>query len=71
MSGIACLNFEQLKEILDDNHEEQEWVAISQKLNESYRVSGNDGKLERPLAANSFPQVIVDHFESLLSTNNV
>ena len=23
MSGIACLNFEQLKEILDDNHEEQ------------------------------------------------
>ena len=24
MSGIACLNFEQLKEILEDNHEEQD-----------------------------------------------
>jgi len=64
--GIACIEFERLKQILDDNHEEQEWVSISRKLNEAYRISGNDGKLEKPLPINSFPKMISIYFEKLL-----
>lgn len=56
--GVACLDYESLKEVLDENFEEQENVTISRKPRESYRVSGRDGKLGRPLARNSFPGVI-------------
>ena len=42
--GVACLDFDGLKQILDEHHEEQECVSVSRKLRENYRVAGNDGK---------------------------
>lgn len=65
--GIACVDFEQLKELLDSNHEEQEWVRVSRKLRQNYRIKGNDGSLEKPLPRNSFPANIVKHFKEKLS----
>lgn len=64
--GIACVEFERFKQILDHHHEEQEWVRVSRKLRETYRISGNDGELERPLPKNSFPKIISDYFDGLL-----
>lgn len=64
--GIACLDFSQFKELLDDDHEEQEWVAVSRKPKQAYRMSGNDGVLGRSLPRNSFPSLISDYFFSLL-----
>lgn len=64
--GVACLDYESLKEVLDENFEEQENVTISRKPRESYRVSGRDGKLDRPLARNSFPGVINEWLSSQL-----
>lgn len=64
--GIACIDFEQLKELLDSRHEEQEWVRVSRKLHKTYRIKGNDGSLERPLPRNSFPMNIVRFFEDQL-----
>ncbi|MDA9345919.1 hypothetical protein N9R01_00890 [Porticoccaceae bacterium] len=61
--GIACINFNQLKLILDHNHEEQEWVSVSRKLRQNYRVKGNDGSLDRPLPRNSFPDNVVTYFD--------
>ena len=61
--GVACLDFNALKQILDEHHEEQEWVAISRKLRENYRVAGNDGKHEKPLPKNNFPSIVVDYFK--------
>ena len=61
--GIACIDFRQLKLILDHNHEEQEWVSVSRKLHQNYRVKGNDGSLDRPLPRNSFPNNIVNYFK--------
>jgi hypothetical protein len=61
--GVACLDFDGLKQILDEHHEEQEWVSVSRKLRENYRVAGNDGKYERPLPKNNFPNIVVDYFE--------
>ena len=65
--GIACIDFSQLKLILDHDHEEQEWVSVSRKLRESYRVKGRDGSLDRPLPRNSFPDNIVKYFKESLS----
>lgn len=62
--GFACLNFTSMKEVLDDHHEEQEWVSVSRKPKQAYRISGNDGKLERPVPVNAFPEIIVGHFEN-------
>jgi len=65
--GIACLDFNNLKVILDEHHEEQEWVSISRKPRQNYRVAGNDGSHERPLPMNSYPQVVVDYFKKQLN----
>lgn len=62
LDGIACISFDQLKTVLDDIHEEQEWVAVSRKPRQSYRFSGNDGEGEQVLARNSFPDNIVEYF---------
>ena len=64
--GIACIDFEQLKELLDSNHEQQEWVRVSRKLRQNYRITGNDGSMERPLARSSFPMNIVKFFKTQL-----
>ncbi len=63
LDGFACLSFSELKEILDDVHEEQEWVAVSRKPRQAYRVSGNDGRRETALTQNAFPKSIVAYFE--------
>jgi hypothetical protein len=60
--GIASINFTQLKDILDDHHEDQEWVSISRKLKENYRLKGNDGNYEKALPRNSFPGNVIDYF---------
>lgn len=65
--GIACVDFEQFKQVLDDHFEDQEWVRVSRKLRQTYRISGNDGKMERPLPGNSFPKVISGYFEVLIT----
>lgn len=65
--GIACLNFEKFRQILDARHEDQEWVSISRKPRETYRIKGNDGVLATPLPSNSFPKVISEYFDTLMS----
>ena len=65
--GIACIDFNNLKNLLDDTHDEQEWVSVSRKLRENYRVNGNDGGLGKPLPRNSFPNNVVSYFQSALN----
>ena len=65
--GIACLDFEQFKQLLDHEHEEQEWVSVARKPKQNYRLKGNDGVLERPLPRNSFPGRISEYFSSVTS----
>ena len=64
--GIACLNFQQFKKVLDEHHDEQEWVRVSRKPKQNYRITGNDGQLGNPLPRNSFPKVITEFFNELL-----
>ena len=43
--GVVGLNFDELKIILDSNHEDVEWVKVDRRKREQYQVSGTDGKL--------------------------
>ena len=65
--GIAAFDFETLKEMLDEHHEEQEWVSVTRKPKQNYRVKGNDGGLNKSLSGNSFPGLLVDYFKQELS----
>ena len=58
--GIASINYATLKEILDENFDEDEWISLSRKSNQSYRVAGSNGRLKTTLAKNTFPNLIAD-----------
>ena len=60
--GIACIDFDELKSILDEHHEEQEWVSVTRKLNQNYRIKGNDGVYAKSLSRAKFPDNCADYF---------
>jgi hypothetical protein len=64
--GYTCLDLQGLRDVLDEQFDDVEWIRISRKLRESYRVSGKNGSLERPVAQTSFPQVILDYVGDVL-----
>ena len=66
--GFACLNFINLKQILDDHHEEHEWVSVSRKHRQNYRVAGNDGVLEKALPQKVFPNIIIEYFKNRINS---
>jgi len=68
--GVACMSYSMLKEILDDNFEEVEWVSVKRQLNGRYDISGEDGKLSKKLARNSFPSSVVNYIEACLAQHS-
>jgi hypothetical protein len=65
--GAACMSHELLKQILDDNHEEVEWVAIKSKLRTQYSISGKDGKLDKKISRTDFPRSVGLYAASLVN----
>ena len=63
--GYTCVNFADLRRVLDDEFDEVEWVKISRKLNSSYRISGKDGAHEKAVPQSSFPKVISEYVSAL------
>ena len=57
--GVVCLNFEELKFILDYNHSD-EWVRISRRPGKKYSITGSDGKLKNKKGNSEFPKIILD-----------
>lgn len=55
---IVCLSFEELNNILDNNYEEIEWVAISRQKREKYVVTWSDWKLWYRIWDIDFPKKI-------------
>lgn len=53
--GIVALSFDDLKSILNDTHEEIEWVSVSRNKRQMYSVSGSDGDLKFKVGRNDFP----------------
>jgi hypothetical protein len=54
--GIVCLKYDELKQILDDQHEEIEWISASRHKRQMYSVRGSDGKLGFKIGQNDFPE---------------
>lgn len=63
--GIAALNFDQLKEVLDDDYEDQEWVSAERRLKQEYRIRGSDGTLNRKIPPGLFPAKIKSELQKL------
>jgi hypothetical protein len=51
--GIAGLSMRELRDVLDDNFEEQECISVRRKLKTMYQIKGRDGALEHRLSRRS------------------
>lgn len=58
--GIVCLSYDELKQILDDQHGDIEWISAARNKREMYAVKGSDGKLGFKIGPNDFPNKIFD-----------
>ncbi len=56
--GMVCLNYSELKEILDDQHDPIEWVSETRHKREMYSVKGSNGELDFKISRNDFPKKI-------------
>ncbi len=61
MDGVAVINYAELKQILDENHEASEWVTVARGKRQMYAVWGKDGTLDFKVAESSFPRKILDY----------
>lgn len=57
--GICCIEFDQFKFVLDHVHGSVEWVRISRRKNECYKISGADGELKNKISDSDFPKIIL------------
>ena len=56
--GIVCLEYNDIKKILNQDHEEYEWISASRLKREQYKIQGSDGKLNFKVADSDFPSKI-------------
>jgi hypothetical protein len=54
--GIVCLNYKELKMVLDENFTEVESIRINRRPKEKYAVNGTDGKLKFKIGESDFPK---------------
>lgn len=67
MNGVACLNYSHIKEILDSEYEDQEWISVSTRLHAEYQIKGNDGNLMRKIPRNFFPNAVISLIKKISS----
>lgn len=56
--GIVCLSYSELKQILDDQIDEIEWISATRRKHEMYAVKGSNGKLGFKVGPSDFPEKI-------------
>ena len=65
--GVVLLNHDNLKKLLDEQFEATEWLSVSRKYNQYYRVDGHDRKKKINIPKNAFPDEIVDQISNFKS----
>ena len=64
--GIAGIGFNELKLILDHEHEEVEWIKVDRTKNSLYGISGSNGKLNFKISKDDFlKKILKDDFINL------
>ena len=61
--GIVLLSFDELKKLLDENHQDNEAIRISRRHNEKYRISGSDSEDKIRIGQAEFPKKILYSIE--------
>ena len=61
--GIACIEYEELKQVLDEYYEEVEWVSASRLKREQYLIKGSNGKLDFKIADTDYPRKIFEKLD--------
>jgi hypothetical protein len=56
--GIVCLTYDELKQILDEEHAKVEWISATRHRHEMYSVKGSDGSLEFKIGNKEFPDKV-------------
>jgi hypothetical protein len=56
--GIVALSFEEFRQVLNEVHEEVEWISVARNKREMYLVKGSDGSLEFKISQKDFPDKI-------------
>ena len=64
--GIVGLNFDEIRKLLDEVHEDAEWIRIARGRRQMYGVTGSDGKLEYKAGKDDFPERILKACSSTL-----
>jgi len=54
--GIVCLNYVELKQLLDSQHDPIEWISATRHKREMYSVKGSDGELNFKIGQSEFPE---------------
>ncbi len=65
--GVVLLTYDNLKKLLDENFLETEWLSVSRKYNQYYRVDGQDSKKKINIPKNNFPDLIIDQISEFKS----
>lgn len=58
--GIVCLNYQEIRKILDEQIDPVEWVSVSRNPREMYSVKGSNGELDFKIGANEFPKKLFE-----------
>ena len=61
--GIACIEYEELKQVLDEYYEDVEWVSASRLKREQYSIKGSNGKLDFKIADTDYPKKIFEKLD--------
>ena len=51
--------YKDIKKVLDEHHEEAEWISASRLKRESYAIKGSDGKLKFKINLRDFQRDII------------
>jgi hypothetical protein len=52
--GVVVLTFDELKQILDEDHETVEWISAARNRRQMYSIKGSDGKLSFKVGRDEF-----------------
>jgi len=58
--GITCIEYFELKKLLDEFYEDLEWIKLARLSGQSYTTTGKDGKLGYKLRASDYPKKIME-----------
>jgi hypothetical protein len=62
--GIAILDFDDFKKIVNNRHERSEWISTSRSRNKEYTIKGSQAGLDRKVGKNDFPKKLLQSIKS-------